>query len=145
MHLTRIRHRPPVQQWLLVILVALLSSALWFGWFSWDTEYHYNAATGETGGPYQLWQGVGAFFYGLVVVALAHRLLHFVVALLVLPASFTLAWISTASSMDTSGLWAVGAVLVAVGTTVGSAVLLGLAAAVETLGRRRRSRASSST
>jgi hypothetical protein len=81
---------------------------------------------------------VAAFLCGIVVVGLAYRLLHFVVALLVLPASFTLAWISTASAMDTSGLWAVGAVLVAFGTTFGTAVMLGLAAAVETIGTRQR-------
>ena len=142
MGLTRNRDLPLLQQVLLVVLMALLSAALWYGWFAWDTEYHYDADAGGTTGPYQLWQGVGAFFCGLVVLAIAYRTLHFAVALLVLPASFTLAWISTASAMDTSGLWAVGAILVAVGTTLGTAVLLGIAAGIEALGRRR-SRASS--
>jgi hypothetical protein len=81
---------------------------------------------------------VAAFLCGIVVVALAYRLLHFVVALLVLPAAFTLAWISTASTMDTGGLWAVEAVLVAFGTTFGTAVMLGMTAAIEAIGKKRR-------
>ncbi|MBG6215614.1 hypothetical protein IWX75_000051 [Arthrobacter sp. CAN_A6] len=135
MHLTRTRHRSPAQQWAAVIVIALLSAGLWFGWFAWDTEYQYDAAAGRMAGPYATWQGVGAFLCGIVVVGLAYRLLRFVVALLVLPASFTLAWISTAAATDVTGLWVVGAVLVAFGTTLGSAVLLGIAAAVESTGK----------
>ncbi|GAB3534885.1 hypothetical protein GCM10027403_11660 [Arthrobacter tecti] len=121
MRLTRHRHQPPAQQWALVALIALLSAGLWFGWFAWDTEYQYDAATGRMTGPYELWQGIGAFFCSIVVVGLAHRLLHFVVALLVLPAFFTFAWISTAAAMDDTGLWVVGAVLVAFGAMLRTA------------------------
>lgn len=138
MRLTRSRDRRPLEQWSSVVLIALLSAGLWFGWFSWDTEYQYDAATGEMTGPYEIWQGMAAFLCGIVVVGLAYRLLHFIVALLVLPASFTLAWISTASAIDSSGLWAVGAILVAFGTTFGTAVLLGIAAAIEAIGNRQR-------
>jgi hypothetical protein len=138
MCLTRSREWSPLEQWAAVILIGLLSAGLWFGWFAWDTEYQTNPVTGETSGPYEIWQGIGAFLCGVVVIALAYRLLHFVIALLVLPAAFTLAWISTASAMDTGGLWAVGAVLVAFGTTFGTAAMLGLAAAVETIGKRKR-------
>ncbi|GAB3552458.1 hypothetical protein GCM10027404_23040 [Arthrobacter tumbae] len=111
--------------------MAALSSGLWFGWFAWDTEYHYDPAAGEMAGPYELWQGIGAFLCSFVVVALAYRLLHFIVALMVVPASFTFAWISTAAATDDTGLWLVGALLVAFGTTAGAALMLGIAAAVE--------------
>lgn len=137
MRLTRNRHRPPAQQWAFVALIALLSAGLWFGWFAWDTEYQYDAAAGRMVGPYAIWQGVGAFLCGIVVAALAYQILHFVVALLVLPASFTFAWISTAAATDVTGLWLVGAILVAFGTTVGTAMMLGIAAAVEARGRGR--------
>ncbi|WP_026549282.1 hypothetical protein [Arthrobacter sp. Br18] len=40
-----------------------------------------------------------------------------------------------AAGTDVTGLWMVGAVLVALGTTLGSAVLLGIAAAVESMGK----------
>lgn len=142
MRLTRNRHRPPAQQWAFVALIAALSAALWYGWFAWDTEYYYDATVGEMAGPYAIWQGIGAFLCSFVVVGLAYRLLHFVVALLVLPAAFTVAWISTAVTMESNGLWAVGAVLVAVGTTLGSALMLGIAAVVENAGKRNRAPAS---
>lgn len=138
MRLTRSRDWAPLEQWAAVILIGLLSAGLWFGWFGWDAEYQTDPVTGEKTGPYEIWQGVAAFLCGIVVVGLAYRLLHFVVALLVLPAAFTLAWISTASAMAISGLWAVGAALVAFGTTFGTAAMLGLAAAVETIGKRKR-------
>ena len=137
--MTRSRDRPPLEQWSFVVLICLLSAGLWFGWFGWDAEYQYDAATGEMTGPYEIWQGVAAFLCGIVVVGLAYRLVHFVVALLVIPISFTLAWISTASTLDSSGLWVVGAILVALGTTLGTAVMLGIAAAVEALGNRQSS------
>jgi hypothetical protein len=140
MYLTRNRHRPPLEQGACLILIVLLTAGLWFGWFAWDTEYqhhgYHSTTTGEKTGPYEVWQGVGAFLCSLPVIGLAYRLLHFVVALVVLPASFTLAWISTASAVATSPLWAVGAVYLAVGTTFGVAIMLGLAAAVEAVGRR---------
>jgi hypothetical protein len=138
MRLTRSRDWSPLEQWSAVVLIALLSAGLWFGWFGWDTEYQSDPDTGEMTGPYEIWQGVSAFLCGIVVVGLAYRLLHFVVALFELPASFTLAWISTASAVDSGGLWAVGAVLVAFGTTFGAAAMLGIAAAVETIGKRER-------
>jgi uncharacterized membrane protein len=74
---------------------------------------------------------------GIVVAGLAYRLLPFSVALLVLPVSFTLAWIGTAAVSDATGLWMVGAILVAFGTTLGAVVLLGIAAAVVPVHRGR--------
>ena len=137
MRLTRKRDRPPLEQWACVLLIALLTAGLWFGW---DTEYRTDPATGETTGPYEIWQGVAAFLCSLVVVGLAYRLLQFAVALLVLPISFTFAWISTASAVDSNGPWAVGAILVAVGSILGAAIMLGIAAGVETSANKRRTR-----
>ncbi|WP_394250379.1 hypothetical protein [Arthrobacter pityocampae] len=138
MQLTRNRHQPPAQQWTLVLLIAGLSAGLWLGWFAWDTEYQYDPVTGHMGGPYAVWQGVGAFLCSFVVVGLAHWLLRFIVAWLVIPASFTLAWISTAAATDVTGLWLVGAILVGLGTTIGAALMLGLAAALWSPNKDRR-------
>ncbi|THJ68604.1 hypothetical protein E8P82_01470 [Arthrobacter echini] len=131
MRLTRDRRRPPAQQFAWVALFAVLSAGLWFGWFAWDTEYQFNSATAEMTGPYAVWQGVGAFLCGIVVVGFAYRILFFPVALLVLPASFTIAWSTTAAAEDYSGLWVIGAILVAFGSTAGIALLLGVAALIE--------------
>ena len=144
MHLTRNRDRPAAQQWASVALIAVLSAGLWFGWFAWDTEYQYDAATGRMGGPYAVWQGVGAFLCSIVVVWFASRLLRFAVALLVIPASFTFAWITTAAATDVTGLWIVGAVLIAFGTTVGAAAMLAIAAPVEATGTKARVSAAAS-
>ncbi|WP_159616547.1 hypothetical protein [Arthrobacter zhaoguopingii] len=137
MHLTRNHDQSPARQWASVALIALLSAGLWVGWFAWDTEYQYDESTGEMAGPYAIWQGVGAFLCGIVVAGLAYRLLPFGVALLILPVSFTLAWIGTAAVNDVTGLWMIGAVLVAFGTTLGALVLLGIAAAVVPVHRGR--------
>ncbi|WDF32010.1 hypothetical protein PTW37_08905 [Arthrobacter agilis] len=130
MRLTR-DPRPARQQVALVFLVGVLSAALWYGWFAWDTEYQYDRATGRMGGPYAIWQGVGAFVCSIVVFWLAQRLVRFIVAFLVMPSCFTLAWITSAASADVTGLWMVGAILVAVGSAMGSAVMLGLITAVD--------------
>ncbi len=142
MHLTRNHHQSPARQWASVVLIALLSAGLWVGWFAWDTEYQFDPSTGEMAGPYAIWQGVGASLCGIVVAGFAYRLLPFGVAVLVLPASFTLAWIGTAAVGDETGLWMVGAILVALGTTLGAVVLLGIAAAVAPVHRGRPSTSS---
>lgn len=47
----------------------------------------------------------------------------------VLPLAFTAAWISTAAAHDSTGLWAVGALLVLTGTLAGTVlVVLGTSA-----------------
>ena len=139
--MTRNRDLSPLEQWGFVVLFGLLSAGLWFGWFAWDTDYQYHGyyatSTGERTGPYESWQGIGAFLCSLPVIGLAYRILHFVVALVILPMSFTLAWISTASVIATGPLWAVGAMYVAVGTTGGVAILLAIAAGIERHVKRR--------
>jgi hypothetical protein len=114
-----------------VLLIGVLSAGLWYGWFAWDTEYQYDRSTGRMGGPYAVWQGVGAFLCSIPVFWLAQRLLRFVVAFLVIPSCFTFAWVTTAAATDVTGLWLVGAILVGFGSAVGSAVMLGLIAAVD--------------
>jgi hypothetical protein len=131
MRLTRDRDRPAKQQVALVVLIGVLSAALWFGWFSWDTEYQYSQLTGHMEGPYAVWQGVGALMCSIPVFWLAQRLLRFGVSFVVMAGCFTCAWIITAASTDVTGLWLVGAVLVGFGSLVGSAVMLGLITAVD--------------
>lgn len=140
MHLTNNRRSSPLKQWGFIALFGLLAVGLWFGWFAWDTEYQYHGYQGTLGertGPYEVWQGVGAFLCSLPVIALAYRVLRFWVALVVLPVSFTLAWISTASAMATGPLWVVGAIYMAFGTTSGVAIMLAIAAGIETFSTRR--------
>ncbi|MHA7146290.1 hypothetical protein ACX80U_16395 [Arthrobacter sp. TmT3-37] len=131
MRLTHDPVRTDKQQVALVLLIGVLTAGLWYGWFGWDTEYQYDRSTGRLGGPYAVWQGVGAFLCSIPVFWLAQRLLRFTVAFLVMPASFTFAWITTAAAADVTGLWMIGAILVGFGSAAGSAVMLGLIAAVD--------------
>jgi hypothetical protein len=145
MRLTRDRARPARQQVALVVLVGVLSAALWYGWFAWDTEYQYSHLTGRTEGPYAIWQGVGALLCSIPVFWSAQRLLRFGVSFSVMPGCFTFAWITTAASTDETGLWLIGAVLVGFGSLVGSAVMLGLITAVDSDLRAANSSASTPT
>lgn len=106
-----------------VAFVVLGSAAAWFGWMAWDQEYWTDPDTGIPQGPYRAWQVIGC---GVTLVAIAvwASRSRFWPTVLLLPPSFTLAWSVTASEDDT-GLWMVGAILVAIGTTVGTLIVLG--------------------
>ncbi|GAA1140182.1 hypothetical protein [Nesterenkonia lutea] len=124
------RAHGPRSQMLLRLLgwsafVILGSAASWFAWMGWDQEYWVDSATGLEHGPYRAWQVIGC---GITLVAIAiwtsiHRCWPTV---LLLPPSFTLAWSVTASE-DSTGLWVVGAIMVLVGSTVGTLIILGIA------------------
>ncbi len=106
-----------------VTFVVLGSAAAWFGWMAWDQEYWTDPDTGMEHGPYRAWQVIGC---GLTLVAIAvwtSRSRWWPTVLL--PPSFTLAWSVTASE-DTTGLWMVGAIMVAIGSTVGTLIVLGI-------------------
>lgn len=62
-----------------------------------------------------------------------------VVVVVVMPLSFTAAWVLTARATDDSGLRAVGAVLVLLGTVGAAAVLVPLGAALRPRATGRRS------
>lgn len=106
-----------------VAFVVLGSAAAWFGWMGWDQEYWVDPDTGMEHGPYRAWQVIGC---GVTLVALAvwTSRSRFWPTVLLLPPSFTLAWSVTASEDDT-GLWLVGAIMVAIGSTVGTLIVLG--------------------
>ena len=80
-------------------------------------------ATGATTGPYAVWQVVGAVLTLVVVAAVAGWLLSPVLVVPVMTVAFTAAWSGHAAATDDSGLWVVGAVLVLLGTGVGSTLV----------------------
>lgn len=109
----------------LVVLLAVLSAATWFGWFSWDTTYQTDA-DGNQSGPYETWQGIGAALtiLGLTVVG-AVRLGTWPTAL-GSTVGFTAGFVVTSAPQDDSGLWLVGALFMAVGVFTGTAVVAAL-------------------
>ncbi|MEH0842110.1 hypothetical protein V6U81_06925 [Micromonospora sp. CPCC 205711] len=117
------------------LLLALATVATWWAWLGWDTGYTTDPETGATSGPYQPWQVAGCVLTLAVVAAVAGWWLRPWLVVPVMTLAFTAAWTIRAASTDDSGLWAVGAVLVLVGTGVGVTVVSGGA---HLLRRRRR-------
>ncbi|ADG73401.1 conserved hypothetical protein [Cellulomonas flavigena DSM 20109] len=118
-------------------LVAVLSAACWLAWMGWDTQYQVDPATGDATGPYEAWQVIGCAVSLVGVAVLAVRLLGAGWAVPVVAVAFTLAWVGTSAPSDESGLWAVGAVLVLLGTAVGTVVVALVVRAVRRRGRPR--------
>jgi len=111
----------PIKELLGVLVIAGLSLAAWWAWLGWDTEYQVDPVTGNSSGPYEPFQVIGCVLtLGVMAVAggLVLRPLSVVAAMTV---SFTAAWAISAAASDESGLWPVGAVLVAGGMVAGTA------------------------
>lgn len=103
------------------VAVAVLTVGVWFAWLGWDTNYQVDAA-GQQSGPYEGWQVAGCVLS--LVALLAGAILAGVRAFpaaAALTVAFTVAWTVRAAATDDSGLFVVGAVLVLVGTALGSA------------------------
>lgn len=106
------------------VALALAGAGLWWGWFAWDTQRSIDPATGSETGPYEVWQVAGCVLSWIVLAWIGVRMLRPLLVALVLPAAFTAAFALTGAGSDDSGLWVVGAVLVALGSFAGTAVLV---------------------
>ncbi|WP_374455483.1 hypothetical protein [Nocardioides sp.] len=107
-----------------VLGLVLLATAMWFAWLGWDDDYY--EVDGVAQGPYRAWQVVGC---GLAICAAAvvARVWAGRGAVLLAAAAtvgFAVPWSVHAASTDESGLWAVGAVFLLVGSFVGLVVVL---------------------
>ncbi|MBM0256150.1 hypothetical protein [Micromonospora sp. 4G55] len=112
---------------LAALVLAVAAVATWWAWLGWDTGYTTDPETGAVSGPYQPWQVAGCVLTLALVAAVGGwRLRPWLVAP-VLTVAFTAAWTVHAASTDDSGLWAVGAALVLVGTGIGTTVVSGVA------------------
>jgi hypothetical protein len=120
-------------------LLALAGStaAAWWLWLGRDTEYQTDPATGVTSGPYETWQVVGCVLSLAVLAFTAGLMLRPWIVVPTMAGAFTIAW-STVAARDETGLWLVGAILVFVGLTFGSAVVSSLAWLASTVLHRRR-------
>ncbi|MBN9113445.1 MAG: hypothetical protein J0I34_32255 [Pseudonocardia sp.] len=118
-----------------IAALAVASAACWWAWAAGDTTYQVDAVTGTTSGPYAGWQIAGCVLSLIVVTAVAGARLPVWVVVPTVTAAFTAAWAATASS-DATGLWAVGAVMVACGTFLGAAFVAGCAVPVRWARRR---------
>lgn len=114
---------------------AVLSVLAWAVWLSWDREYQFDPATSTTSGPYAEWQVVGCVLTLLAAAVLAGWVQRPLVAALVVTVPFTVGWTVDAALRDESGLFLVGALLIAVGLFLGSLLV---AVGVGRAGGRRR-------
>lgn len=113
--------RSAFQELLAEVGLAAATVAVWWLWLGHDTTYQ-----ADGNGPYESWQVVGCGVTFLLLAFASGLWLRWPplsVALMAL--SFTVAW-SVPASADRTGLWAVGALMVAVGTTFGAVVGVGL-------------------
>jgi len=90
-------------------------------------------ATGIASGPYEAWQVVGCVLTLLVASVVAGLAARPVVAAGWVTVPFTVCWTVSAARQDETGLFAVGALLIAVGLYLGS---LAVATAAGVLTRR---------
>lgn len=121
-------------------MLAGLTFATWWSWLGSDTTYQVDPVTGNRTGPYEPWQVAGCVLC-LVVLAVAGTMirLHRWVVVVVMSVVFTVAWSGAAISADRSGMWGVGALMVAIGMVAGSyAVVSGAENARTALARRQR-------
>jgi hypothetical protein len=101
-------------------VVVVLSVVAWAAWLGWDQEYYLDPATGTSAGPYRPWQVVGCVLTLLVAAVLAGWVLRAAVAALLVTVPFTVCWAVAAGSQDETGLFLVGALLIAGGLFLGS-------------------------
>lgn len=105
------------------LLLAAATVGTWFAWLSWGTGYRVDPETGAVSGPYAVGQVAGCVLTLAVVAAIGGWWLSPWLVAPVMAVAFTVPWAGRAASTDGSGLWAVGAGLVLVGTAAGGLVV----------------------
>lgn len=114
-------------------MLALGAFVSYMSWLGWDQEYQRDPVTGASSGPYEAWQVLGCAATLSVLAVVAGLLARPALAVAVIPTVFTLTWSVEASRRDDSGLWVVGAFMLACGSFGAMAALAYLA---EAAGRR---------
>jgi hypothetical protein len=117
-------------RWAAAAALAVLTAASWFVWTGWGV-----LAPGGT--RFETWQVAATAVCAAALAVLAPRVLPTWVVVVVMPLAFTASWVATARATDDSGLWAVGAVLVLLGTAAAAAVLAPLGGWLAARGRPR--------
>lgn len=133
---------PTARLWIVGGVLALVAAALWGAWLGWDREYQ--VVDGNQTGPYTAWQVVGCGACVVVATVVARYFARHRSALLVLPVAamigFTVPWTIDAATSDDSGLFMVGAIMLAFGITVSLACVLAAVEGVSALVRSARRR-----
>ncbi|WP_285104902.1 hypothetical protein [Promicromonospora sp. MEB111] len=115
---------------LTTLALVVLTVAAWWIFLGRDTVRDVDPATGAVTGPYEAPQVVACALVLVALVVVGALTVPAWVAVLAVALPFTVAWTVQAASDDDSGLWAVGALLVLVGTLAGGAVVAAVTRAV---------------
>jgi len=110
----------PGRKTALLAAAVLLSALAWVGWLAWDQEYQVDPVTGIASGPYETWQVAGCVLTLLVAAVLAGLARRPVGAAVCVTVPFTVCWTISAAQDDETGLFAAGALFLAVGLLLGS-------------------------
>lgn len=110
------------------LLLAAATVGAWWAWLGWESGYTVDPETGATSGPYAVWQVAAAVLTLIVIAAVGGWFWSPWLVAPVMTVTFTAVWAARAASTDDSGLWAVGAAMVAIGTAIGATVVSGGAA-----------------
>jgi hypothetical protein len=105
------------------LILAAATVGTWFAWLSWNTGYRVDPETGAMSGPYSVWQVSGCVVTLIAVAAAGGWWLGPWLVAPVMAVAFTVPWAVYAASSDGSGLWAVGAGLVLIGTAAGATLV----------------------
>ncbi|MFC0033540.1 hypothetical protein ACFFMM_28855 [Micromonospora chaiyaphumensis] len=107
------------------LLLAAATVGAWWAWLGWESGYTVDPETGATSGPYAAWQVAAAVLTLIVIAAVGGWFASPWLVAPVLTVAFTATWAARAASTDDTGLWAVGAAMVAVGTAIGATLVSG--------------------
>jgi hypothetical protein len=105
------------------VVLAATTVLTWWLWLGRDTEYQIDA-NGVESGPYTTGQVAGCVLTLLVLLVAAVLLgVRPLVAAAAMTIAFTVAWTVQAGASDETGLFMVGAIMVLVGSAVGTSVV----------------------
>ena len=105
------------------LLLAGATVGAWAAWLSWQTGYRTDPVTNTVSGPYSWWQVAGGVVTLAVVAGVAGRWLRPLLIVPIMAVAVTVPWSLQAAPSDETGLWAVGATMVLIGTAAGAAVV----------------------
>ena len=122
------------------LLAVVLGALTWAACLGWDRAAPYDTATHSVQGPYLTLQAVGRGLTVLVLTAVLAARWGAVVAAVGVSLGFWVGWTVDAATQDDSGLFVIGAMMLAFGLAAGTALAAALGAGVRTLLDRRRGR-----
>ncbi|WP_051433365.1 hypothetical protein, partial [Promicromonospora kroppenstedtii] len=116
---------------LTTLTVVVLTVVAWWIFLGRDVVREVDPATGNVTGPYEGPQVIACVLVLAALVVVGTLSAPAWAAVLAVAVPFTAAWTIQAQATDDSGLWAVGALLVLLGTLAGGAVVAVVTRVVE--------------